>query len=937
MNKMKYKLKRIFDMKFTLVIFLVCLLCSNLTYAQKRGAVKGVMLDASNGQALSFANVSIKGTTQGTVSDVEGKYFLSGIESGETVLVFNYIGYAILEKTVQIIAGEDFELNVELIVDFVQLDDVVITAQAMGQQAAINQQLNSNTISSVVSKDKIEELPDQNAAESIGRLPGVSIQREGGEGTKVIVRGLAPRFNSITVNGIQIPSTDASDRSVDLSMISPDMLAGIEVIKSLTADKDADAIGGTVNFMIKKASSGFQADARANYGYNGHVKGFGQYKGSVSLSNRFFNDKMGVIIGANYQKADRSKDELYGDYEVVRDSAVTNITNLNLHDVSEIRTRYGGNATIDFNVLNGNIMYNAMIAKTERDQVQMRRRYRVSDSYQEYEMKDKTTETLLISNSLSGEHQVSVFELTWNTSYSISKASTPFYSRYRFREIGAYDGDIIEDQGPKLIPEFAKNNLDKTTFHEGYWDDDAVSDANVTGQLDLKYNYTINNKLGGFLKAGAKIRQKSRDRDFNRVVLVKDDLESVIQNSPDRWELDSEDDILISNFVKQYESEEFLNGDYDFGLQLDRDKLNEFGEEFRDLYTRDILLDLNDYNATEKITSGYIMGELNFTEKLMFSPGVRIENTTNSYTGYQYRIGVASLPDTSGSFNYNEVLPMIHLRYKPVTWFDVRLAVTKTLSRPNYYNLVPWENKNTSALTMEKGNPELKHTSVWNYDMFLSFYNKYGLFTVGGFYKELNNIDFIRTYYDLVESETYKITQPVNAEGVTKVKGIEFDFQTNLKYLPAPLDGIILSANYSYINSETYYPLLYVTRDPITGKGTTIDTVRVGRMPGQAEHIANISIGYEKKGFSARLSMVYQGNTLAIVGVREENDAYTNDIFRVDFSTQQKIGKNWRVFLNVNNTLNTPDNSYLAENIYATYEKYYGLTAELGVRYKFKN
>ncbi len=924
---------------------LLILLAFTSGFAQKTGSVKGTISDANSKNPLGFVNVSIEGTTQGTVTDIDGAYLLSGLPAGKNTLSFNFVGYKILKKEVEIIAGQTVTLDADLTVDFIQLEDVVISAQASGQQAAINQQINSNTISSVVSKDKIDELPDQNAAESIGRLPGISIQREGGEGTKVVVRGLSPRFNSITVNGERIPSTDADNRSVDLSMISPDMLAGIEVIKALTADKDADAVGGTVNFMIKKAQKGYQVDARADYGYNGQVKQFGQYRGNINLSNRFFNNKVGVILGANYQKADRSNDELYADYVTngeINGVAIVDIMNLNLHNISETRKRYGANATVDFDILNGNILYNTMLAETDRDQVQLRRRYRIGDSYQEYEMKDQLKETFLWSNSLSGTHQVSVFELNWRVSYSKTHATTPFFSRYRFREIGAYTSDIIEDQGPEPIPLYAKNNLDGTIFHEGYWDDDDVQDANLTGQLDLKYDFELGKKISGFLKTGAKIRQKSRERDFNRLILVKAQMEPIVEADPTRWDLEqtslggSTDNILISNFVQDYNSDEFLNGTYDFGLILDRDKLNSFGEEFKYLYNRDLISDLQDYNASEKISAGYLMGELNFIDKVIFSPGLRIESTGNNYTGYIFQLGQADLSDSSGTEGYQEILPMIHLRYKAFDWFDVRLAVTKTLARPDFYNLVPWENKNVSALTLSRGNPELKHTSVWNYDLFFSFYNKYGLFTAGGFYKELSNIDYIRTFYGLVGTDNYKITQPVNADGISKVKGVEFDFQTNLKYLPSPFDGIVFSANYSFINSETIFPLLYTFRDPVTGKGTTVDTVRVGRMPGQAEHIANVSLGYEKKGFSARLSMVYQGNALDIVGVRPENDSYTNDFIRLDFSAQQKLGKNWSVFANINNLTNTPENSYMGQELYVTYEKYFGFTAEIGMRYKFK-
>ena len=172
---------------------------------------------------------------------------------GEQQLQISYVGYQSMQAAVTITAGQTITFDAQLTFGVVEGEEIIVTAQAAGQAAAINQQLSSNTITNVVSAERIQELPDQNAAESVGRLPGISIERDAGEGQKVIIRGLSPKFNAITVNGERVPSTDGDDRSVDLSMISPDVLAGIEVFKALTPDKDADAIGGAVNLITRKA------------------------------------------------------------------------------------------------------------------------------------------------------------------------------------------------------------------------------------------------------------------------------------------------------------------------------------------------------------------------------------------------------------------------------------------------------------------------------------------------------------------------------------------------------------------------------------------------------------------------------------------------------------------------------------------------------------
>jgi len=181
--------------------------------AQTRGSLKGHLTDIASGEPLMFANVALIGTTLGTVTDTKGNYQLNNIKPGSYTLLFSYISYGDIEQEIIIEAGETKVLNGALHVESIMGEEVVITAMMRGQTAAISQQVNSNTIVNVVSKEKIMELPDQNAAETVARLPGVSLVRDGGEGTKVTLRGMAPRFNSITIDGEKIPSTSDQDRS----------------------------------------------------------------------------------------------------------------------------------------------------------------------------------------------------------------------------------------------------------------------------------------------------------------------------------------------------------------------------------------------------------------------------------------------------------------------------------------------------------------------------------------------------------------------------------------------------------------------------------------------------------------------------------------------------------------------------------------------------
>ena len=212
-------------------------------------------------------------------------------------------------------AGTETVIDVRLMPDVIEGQEVLITAQVRGQVAAINQQITSNTIVNVISEEKIKELPDANAAEAIGRLPGVSIIRSGGEANKVILRGMSDKFTTFTIDGVRIPPTDADSRGVDLSTFSQGTLAGVELFKALTPDKDGDAIAGSINLVTRKAPSARTIRLDAKGAYNKLDDDFGQYDFNGRYGERFFDDILGVQVTGNVERRNRSNEQFSLDIE----------------------------------------------------------------------------------------------------------------------------------------------------------------------------------------------------------------------------------------------------------------------------------------------------------------------------------------------------------------------------------------------------------------------------------------------------------------------------------------------------------------------------------------------------------------------------------------------------------------------------------------------
>jgi TonB-dependent receptor len=914
------------------------------------GRITGKISDGKSGEALVGAHVMLQGTAIGAATNVDGEYIIPSVAPGSHIVVVSYLGYKKNSVPVQVSADSTLHLDIRLQLDVVQFEEVTITAQLEGQAQAINQQLTSNTIVNVVSGDRIKELPDQNAAESIARLPGISIQRDAGEGQKVVVRGLAPKFNAITVNGVRIPSTDAADRSVDLSMISSDILSGIEVFKALTPDKDGDAIGGTVNLVLKRAPPGLRGDFRGQTGYNQQRKEYGQYRAGLSLSDRFLEDQLGVLVTASLQRANRGSDRLSADYVFKREAAgaetrsIIQIENMNLAYRSETRDRYGAGATLDYTLGNSDLFFSSFISKTDRDELTRRKRYRVGSFWTEYDLTDRQQSTRLLTTSLRGEHKFDVADIDWQASYSNSLQDVPYSNYGRFQEIGAYYDGLIDDQGPQVIPQFARNDLSSTWFQYATFNPQRVVDQDRGFQLNAVIPYRFGEDLAGSVKLGGKYRGKDRTRNVTEYRTPFAEIDRIGMANPDKFTLYRAKSILVENFADlDFHADQFLNDQYQMSFGLHRQRLNDFHTTYISHYWLNRYLELDDYDAGEKVTAAYLMTDINIGEQLTILPGFRFEHTSTSYKGnfgyLQGNLGeVGAILDTTGGRSYDEVLPMIHLRYRFTPWFDVRLAFTRSLSRPDYFNLVPYERIVFAEQTIARGNPNIRQTRATNYDVYVSFYsNDLGLLTLGGYYKKLQDIDYIRqTRIVGGQFNAFELTEPVNGDEST-VWGFEVEVQTNLKNLPSPFDGFVINANYSFIRSETFFPYFEIgprSPDP-PYTPIIINTFRKGTLPGQAEHIGNLSLGYEKGGFSGRVSMTYQGKALQLVGARSELDGYTEAFTRWDATFTQRISSLFSVFLDVNNITNQPDQAFIGEAIYATNQEYFGWTADLGVRVTF--
>ncbi len=416
----------------------------------------------------------------------------------------------------------------------------------------------------------------------------------------------------------------------------------------------------------------------------------------------------------------------------------------------------------------------------------------------------------------------------------------------------------------------------------------------------------------------------------------------------------------ILNYIDEgFDAGDFLNGKYEFGLGLDGEELNYLFETFLADSHQIIsaLADVDDFELDEKVASGFIMSEINLGQIFMLLPGIRYENTYLSMTGRrgnvpseleEEEIDDPRVTDTTSTASYYNWFPMVHLRIKPTEWMDLRLAYTESISRPRLNWMLPKIRVDGANQSVTVSRPDLKPQLSTNYDAYLSMYgNEVGLLTIGGFYKDIKDLVYMREGRKLLDpvSEGYEanwkgltLNAPENSPFKTEVYGAEIEWQTNFRWLPSPFNGIVLNINYTHIWSETKYPRSRVETTPIPTfpfvRTEVIDTFRVGDMINQPADIANISVGYDYGPFMGRVSMLYQGKTLYSIGERAERDEFTKDYIRWDFLAKYNFTNNISIYFNLNNFTNTPDESYVFTEKYLTEQQYYSWTADLGISVK---
>jgi TonB-dependent receptor len=342
-------------------IFIACFITAISSQAQT-GRIQGKVTD-DLGLIMPGATIFLDtDPIIGTITDNAGKYQIAGIAEGNFTLTITYLGYQDQKMEITVSAGKIVEQNISLTEASLLGDEVMIMGDRLrGQAKALNQQKNNSNITNIVAADQIGKFPDANIGDAVKRIPGITMQNDQGEARNIIIRGMAPQLNSVMINGERVPSAEGDNRNVQMDLIPADMIQSIEVNKAVLPSMDADAIGGAVNLVTRKAPDGLRLSGTVGSGLNLLSKK-PIWNGSVILGNRVLNNKLGVIFSGSYNNHNFGSDNFEGvwaETENPEHPVVLSGFDLRKYDVQ--RVRRSASLSLDYELAKGhNIYFNSM-------------------------------------------------------------------------------------------------------------------------------------------------------------------------------------------------------------------------------------------------------------------------------------------------------------------------------------------------------------------------------------------------------------------------------------------------------------------------------------------------------------------------------------------------------------------------------------------------
>ncbi len=912
------------------------------------GNLTGRISDTTGNVAFESARIQISDLNIERFSNKRGQFEFKDLPAGDYTATVEYVGSESKSFSFTIRDDETSRVDIQIGAKVDLIDNIIVYGQAAGASSAINSQRAADGVISVVDADAIGQFPDANVSEALQRIPGVYIERDQGEGRFVGIRGIEPDLNSAKINGVNIASPERDRRSVALDVIPSDLLERLEVSKTITPDKDGDAIGGVIDI---KSLSAFDRENRSfkfltKSEYNTLEQEF-----SPKLSGSFTDvvptpyGELGIAISASWQERSFGSDNVETDGgwdHDIEDSGFDGAEEIEQRNYQITRKRTGIAANLDFQNDAGNLYFLRTLFSDFSDQeYRQRSELKLSDGdlvligdlhatwadiEMDRELKDRLETQQILSLVVGSESQLNAWDVDYQIGYSKANEEEPDRRDVQFSEDSKIAMAGYRSIGPVPQLFYSDDGEDPTNFEF----DELVVESNFTKdqetllKLDLKRDVLVAG-FDGYVKLGIQHRDRRKEDDMNVIV----------------YDGGFADDPTLADFV---------GPDVDYGLGrlgigINVPALN----QYIDRHMRDFDIDSDetqlssarDYVINEDVTALYAMNRIN-AGNLRVIYGIRYESTMTDLDGFQPidDNGDIRISAVSYSESYSHLLPSVTLRLKASERTIWRAALSNTIARPSFGFINPSPEKieiDDEDLEIEAGNINLEPFESLNLDLAYEYYagESLGMFSTGFFLKQIDNFIFPADVsgsvdvtqwtgtVDLSAVEDTEVLQPLNGN-TANLWGVEATWTGRLSNEGGPLSGVILTLNGTYTTSEADL-----------GLGVGASRSSKTALPRQADIVGNVVVGYERGPISLRLAYAYKGERLLEVNLEDErSDLYQKPRSQIDLTAKYDIRDDLQLFFNAVNITDEPYYAFHGSSAFNGQYEEYGPSYALGLSWR---
>lgn len=913
-------------MKKYILVFLV--LIPLFSIAQTTGSIVGKLIDKEyNDEPLAFANVLIKGTTTGTISDIDGLYSFEDLAPGPYALVFSFVGYETQEINVTVEAGKVTEVNVTMGASAASLDEVVITTTTRreSETALLLDQKKAVEIKQSIGAEELSRKGIGNAAAAVSKISGISKQ-EGS--SNVYVRGLGDRYQNTTLNGLSLPSNDVNKKNINLDLFSTDIIENVSIAKAYSSKFYGDFSAGNVDinskdytgagFLELTAGSGFNTNAIGKnfvrsegtgyFGYYGRyehnpfaiILSHGidpedagtpiniSYGGSAGKSFNFKNgSKLSLFVTGSFENNFEYRKGSAIDFTLVEKKAYDAAEEFEYSTISTVM----GSAKYRLNE-NNSLKYTSLFINNSSDVVGYfgidgtgRNRDAILNTDRGfYQMNVQFDQTQMLVNQLEGNHTSGKFDVDWGFGHNLVYSRQPDRKR-----ISLENYQYALDDDPNTFPTFYSNVVfDNQRYFQN------ITDEELNSRLNLAYNVSEDIKLN-FGYDG-----KSKKRKFDNIRYGYDIVDS---NYPVTD---------VNNFNNDFSLENLkINPNDDSGLYLIK-VINSLPNSSN---TNRPGLPENTYNGKLDIYAGYVDAEIKAGEKWLFVPGLRIESVDQKIKYDVINLGNNGKATVTSHENF--YLPSLNIKFAINDDQNLRFTGSQTVSLPEFKEVAPFVYENIA--TRIGGNPDLlgstnpdfinvgnkSYSKILNLDIkYEWFLSKNELVSVAAFTKEIKNPVNLVVGADATGTQRYFRT----GEKAT-IYGAEIELRKNIiTENDNPKLSFGLNATYMHTEQDLY--------ENITGTYNLSFDRNKDELQGASPILLNADLNYSPtfKNYkpTANLVFSYFSDRIDALGSGQLGNVIEKSVSTLDFIWKNEINSHFEVNLSAKNLLN-PTIKYVRE------------------------